>query len=254
MTDPEACDAAPAPVDSILALREEYRRAMACQIVHDSWHARGFTDPYLLLRHDTVVGYGALAGDPDGPRDVIREFYVRPEYRDDALALFRRLIAKSGARRIVAQTNDQLLTLLLFDCARELTSDVILFADSGSTALEAPGALLRPVREADHPRVFPHTREPVGQWGLELEGEIVATGGILLHYNPPYGDLFMEVAGGYRRRGLGAYLVQELKRLAYEMGRVPAARCNRDNVASRRTLERAGMLPCARILQGRIAT
>ena len=46
--------------------------------------------------------------------------------------------------------------------------------------------------------------------------------------------------------------MQELKRLCYEMGRVPAARCRQDNVASRRTLEGAGMLPCARIVSGRI--
>jgi GNAT superfamily N-acetyltransferase len=60
----------------------------------------------------------------------------------------------------------------------------------------------------------------------------------------------MEVDEPYRRRGFGSYLVQELKRIAYEGGHVPAARCNAANVASRRTLEKAGMLPCGRILTG----
>jgi hypothetical protein len=33
--------------------------------------------------------------------------------------------------------------------------------------------------------------EPVGEWLIEDEGFIVATGGIAQHYNPPYGDLYM---------------------------------------------------------------
>ena len=38
-----------------------------------------------------------------------------------------------------------------------------------------------------------------------------------------------------------------------QMERIPAARCNQANEASRRTLQRAGMFPCARIIRGRIA-
>ena len=55
-----------------------------------------------------------------------------------------------------------------------------------------------------------------------------------------------------RRRGVGSFLVQELKRISYEQGKIPAARCNAANVASRATLERAGFLPCARVLVGRL--
>ena len=78
----------------------------------------------------------------------------------------------------------------------------------------------------------------------------MATGGIYLHYNLPYGDISMEVDEQYWRLGYGSYLVQELKRIGYEMGRIPAARCNVTNTASRATLQRAGFLPCARILRG----
>ena len=60
----------------------------------------------------------------------------------------------------------------------------------------------------------------------------------------------MEMAEPLRRRGYGSYLIQELKRVAYEMGKVPAARCNVTNAASRATLQKAGMLPCARVLTG----
>lgn len=45
---PESDIVEPVRLVAILGLRDEYRREMACPIVHDSWHARGFTDSYLL--------------------------------------------------------------------------------------------------------------------------------------------------------------------------------------------------------------
>jgi len=58
----------------------------------------------------------------------------------------------------------------------------------------------------------------------------------------------MEVAKPARRQGFGSYLAQELKRVCYETGKKPAARCNPDNVGSRGTLQKAGFLPCGRLL------
>jgi len=240
------------PVDAILALREEYRREMGCQIVHDSYHARGFTDSYLLRTEGRNVGYGSVTGNPGGPRETIKEFYLLPAFRREAMPLFRELATVAETRWVEAQTNDHLLSLMLFDCATELESETILFADGGTTNHALTGVMLRPVTDADLPTMFPHTREPVGEWGLEVDRQVVATGGLMYHYNPPYGDVYMEVAVPYQRRGYGSYLVQELKRLCYERGCVPSARCHKDNLASRRTLHRAGMLPCAHIVRGRI--
>jgi hypothetical protein len=47
--------------------------------------------------------------------------------------------------------------------------------------------------------------------------------------------------------------VQELKRLAYQLGAIPCARCNPTNIASRRTLQKAGFVPYAHILDGVIS-
>jgi RimJ/RimL family protein N-acetyltransferase len=43
-----------------------------------------------------------------------------------------------------------------------------------------------------------------------------------------------------------------LKRQAYDIGAIPAARCNRDNRPSRKTLQKAGFIPYAHILTGAI--
>jgi len=241
------------PLDAILALREEYRREMNCQIVHDSWHARGFTQSYIFRIADQVVGYGAIGGIQGASRTIVKEFFVRPEYRVSALPIFRRLVTAGNATTIEAQTNDPLLFDMLNQCAVAVSSDTILFSDAVATNLTASGAILRPVTRRDRLKMFPHTHEPVGDWGLEVDSRIVATGGLLFHYNPPYGDIYMEVAAPFRRRGYGSYLVQELKRIGREGGHIPAARTGQDNTASQRTLQRAGMTPCGRIVTGRLA-
>ena len=85
-----------------------------------------------------------------------------------------------------------------------------------------------------------------------MKGAVVATGGVLSHYNPPYADVYMEVAEPQRHKGFGSYLVRALKRVCYEAGKKPASHCDLDNLASRATLQKAGFLPCWRLLVGEV--
>lgn len=242
------------PLEAVLPLRELYRREMNCQIVHDSLPGRGFGDLFSIRTDGLTAGYGFVMGYQGEPRDLVQEFYVLPHLRGHASSIFRQLVEESGARRIEVQSNDLLLTLMLYDFAVDIVSDRILFADSLSTCLCIPGVVFRSTVESDSSRMFEHKVESPGDWLLESDGRIVATGGIATHYNPPYGDLYMEVDASYRRRGYGSYLIQELKRASYQSGRVPAARCNVTNIASRATLQKAGLFPCARMLSGMLIT
>jgi GNAT superfamily N-acetyltransferase len=239
------------PVAEILPFRDLYRREMNCQIVLDSWHARGWSDAYLLRLDGRAVGYGSVGG-RDAPRDLVHEFYVLPAHRAAALPLFRAFVAASGARNIEVQSNDPLLALMLYDCATGIESNVVLFADALTTNLPAPvGVTFRRALEGDRERVVRDGGDPDAGWLLEADdGAIAATGGLLFHYNVPFGDIYMRTGEAFRRRGCGSYLIQELKRACYAMGRVPAARCNASNAASRATLQKAGMLPCGRVLTG----
>lgn len=247
-------DIASVPLEEILPLRELYRREMNCQIVHDSLPRRDFGDLFRIRLDGRVAGYGFVMGYRGEPRDMVMEFYLLPRYRGSAQAIFRTLIEVSNARRIEVETNDVLLTLMLYDFATEITSDRVVFHDALMTDLSIPGAIVREVTDEDRPRIFEHKVEGVGEWLVEHDGAIVATGGIATHYNPPYGDLYMEVDEPRRRKGYGSYLIQELKRISYETGRVPAARCDATNAASRATLQKAGLHPCARMLNGLLLT
>lgn len=242
----------PVPGSVIGILREAYRTAMRAQIVHDSWHARGWMQCFVLGDREAVLGYVALGQAPGQPPDTLKEFYLEPSADSRSEALLGVALRATGARRIEAQTNDPFLGPQLARVATDLEPIAHLFADGGATALPAPGVRLRRIDPAERANVFPHSTEPIGEWGLEAEARIVATGGFLLHYNPPFADLFMEVAPDARGRGYASYLVQELRRLCGEHGRVPAARCDPGNRASQRALERGGMVQCGRIMRGRV--
>jgi GNAT superfamily N-acetyltransferase len=243
-------DVSSVPREETLALRDLHRKEMNCQIVLDSWHGRGWTDSYLLRMDGRIVGYGLVGGVRDEPRETVTEFYVLPAYRGRSLPLFRRFVEGSRARSIEVQSNDLLLTLMLYDCAEGIESNVVLFHDAITTSLSIPGTVFREAGEADKERIAGQGLDTDAGWLLEADDAIAATGGLLFHYNVPFGDIYMGVAEPLRRRGYGSYLIQELKRVAYEMGKVPAARCNVTNAASRATLQKAGMLPCARVLTG----
>lgn len=106
----------------------------------------------------------------------------------------------------------------------------------------------RPLRPTERRTIFPHHHEPVGDYAIELNDKVVATGGYLTHYNPPFVDLFMEVDEPFRRRGIGSFLIHQLIRECVLKGLSPAARCRPDNTASRACLLRAGMTHHADLL------
>jgi len=235
--------------------RERYRNETKGQIVHDSLHRRpGWTASHQLEVDATVVGYGSVAiAGPWSGRPTIYEFYVIPEYRPQAFALFELYRGASAARAFEVQTNDSLLTIMLHAYGRGIVSEKIVFEDKIETFISMKGAILRRETDDDADRECIAQRQGGTKWRLEMGGTVVAAGGVNFHYNPPYGDIYMEVLEGFRRQGFGAYLVQELKRVTYELGQVPCARCSTANVASRQTLQRAGFAPCGHILLGSIA-
>ena len=206
---------------------------------------------YLLKVGDTVVGYGSIAvSGPWKDKPTAYEFYVLPQYRSRAFDLFETLLADGGAVGIEVQSNDPLITVMLHTYAHHIESDSILFHDRLTTSHRPEGVTFRKATPADVARLLPHQQG--ADYVVDCNGDIAGSGGILFHYNRPYGDIYMEVAEPFRRRGFGSYLVQELKRVCYENGNVPGARCNQKNTASRRTLQSAGFVPCGQILSGSV--
>jgi GNAT superfamily N-acetyltransferase len=240
----------------IAGMRDMYRLEMSCQIIHDSIHVRaGWTHEYLLTDGGARVGYGSVAvAGPWQAKPTVYEFFVLPQYRGHMFDLFTALLNVSGVNEIETQSNDPLLTTMLHAFTPAVASESILFHDRLTTAHAPPDALVRKATPDDAAQIAEQDLDSAASWLVTVGGVVAGSGDILFHYNRPYGDIYMKVGESFRRRGLGAYLVQELKRVCYEGGSVPAARCNPKNIASRQTLQRAGFVPCGHILTGTIAS
>jgi GNAT superfamily N-acetyltransferase len=248
--------AALASNQEIVPLRARYRAEANGQIVHDSLHTRaGWTKSYLLQVDDRAAGFGSVAlGGPWKDKPTVFEFYLLPEARGRAFDLFEALVRASGAHFFEVQTSDILLAVMLHTYGSDLASEKIVFRDELTTSLPGQGSALKRVTSEEESACCFQERAGKSDWTLELDAKPVGSGALLFHYNYPYCDVAMEINEEYRRRGLGAYLVQELKRIGYEMGGIPAARCDPSNVASRKTLQKAGFVPFAHILVGKLVT
>jgi RimJ/RimL family protein N-acetyltransferase len=187
------------------------------------------------------IGYGSVWGkDKRENRDTIFEFYLSDPFRKYDSRIFADFIKCSGSGFIQCQSNDILITRMLFEYANNIKTEAIIFEDSYETDLNIPGSSLIKNEMPD---------EEV-EYRLEKNNGIVATGGYVWNYNNPFIDLYYEVREEHRNNGFGSLIVQELKKEAYRLKRVPAARCNVKNLASKRTLIKAGMRVCGYMLIG----
>jgi GNAT superfamily N-acetyltransferase len=246
-------DARRADLTAIAPWRARFLAEIAAQVRYDAVHRRGWSDAYLLAVDGVDVGYGAIKGSDDiAARDTLFELYLDPAARRHAVPLARAVLTASGATRLTCQTNDAGLYGVFRQLATRIEVEAVLFGDHHDTALAVAGAIARRRREDDV--IFEHTAEPVGEMVVEFDGAIVATGGALTHYNPPYADLHMEVRPDVRRRGFGALVLQAVKARCHARALIPAARTGVANLASQATLRRAGLRECGFVLTGRVVS
>jgi hypothetical protein len=237
-------------VKEIIPLRSLFLQEGNFQFIHNAFHQRGWSDCFLLRSNEEVVGYGATCGRGNWAteRSTIFEFYIIPAYRKLASSFFPKLVEASGVTFVECQSNDPLLAGMVFEYSEDIKAETILFEDHVATQYDIPGVVFRKHKGDD--KLFEHKVEGAGEYVLEVSNEIVATGGFLLHYNHPYSDLYMEVDEKHRRKGYGAYILQELKKESYKSGRKPGARCNVLNKVSKATLLKAGLRVCGYGLTG----
>jgi hypothetical protein len=186
-------------LEAILPLRKLFLQEANHQIRYNARHERGWSDSCILAADGSRVGYGSIMVREIPDRDTVFEYFVVPPFRKYASTLFRSLLDAAHPQFIECQSNDPLLSSMLFEFGRGIFSDTVLFEDHCVTQLHLPGAVVRR-RRADE-EAFAHGIEPVGDYVLDLNGEVIATGGFMLHYNEPFADLYMEVREDRRRRG-----------------------------------------------------
>jgi len=234
-------------IEEIQELRSLFLWENHFQFVYNKCHENGWADTWLFIIDSKKAGYGAIWGaDRREDRDAIFEFYLTMPFRKFANLIFEEFSTISGATLIECQSNDMLLSSMLYAFAKNINAEAVLFEDNFQTDLALPGVIFRREPEAVN------TDYEAAGYFLDLDGDIVASGGLMLNYNKPYADIYMEVKEPFRQKGFGSLIIQELKKESYLMGRVPSARCNINNLASKASLLKAGFKVCGAILKGEI--
>ncbi|MEM6632101.1 MAG: GNAT family N-acetyltransferase [Bacteroidota bacterium] len=240
-----------ASLAEILSLREHFLKENPFQIRYHACHERGWSDSYLIQMGEKPIGYSSVKGKEElSDRDAIFEFYLLPEFQKFSSDIFSELLKETKVVYIESQSNEPLLTSCLYEFGKNIYADVILFEDGKPTDFSFPHLTFRKRNPGEN--VFGKLERDAGAYVLEEAGEIIADGGFLTHYNLPFADLYMEVREDRRKQGYGSFILQEIKKLCYQEGRVPAARCNLANKASQATLKKAGMKICGFMLTGEV--
>lgn len=235
----------------ILLLRGLYLQENNFQIRYDACHVRNWADEYLILLEGNPIGYASTKGLIElKDRDTLFELYILPAFRNYSRRIIQLIAETAQLTHMESQSNDLLTSSMLYECCKNIKSEVVLFQDHTQTNWEKPAVEFRK-REKDE-CIPGKADEDMGAYVLLKDKAIIATGGFLLHYNKPFADLYMEVASDFRGKGYAKYILQEIKKECFKAGRIPSARCNISNPASKGALLGAGMKIAGYMLQGKI--
>ena len=209
---------------------------------------------------DGVVGYLTALD------DTLNELFLVPEHRSHADSVLAQAIESLGLAYAWASTFDPIALAACTSSPRAYQVLGCQFRTWHPAVLPAldpvPTERLATLEDVDlvgaanHPEIFDDPKDiPIwlgNGWVTLFEVPDRLTGfGLCTPVGPHTTacDVGIRVCEPYQRRGLGAWIVQRMVARAENQGLVATAGCAIDNVASRRTLERAGFVADHRLLQ-----
>lgn len=211
--------------------------------------------PYRLEIDGADAGFAAVH---DG--GFVTQFALGDAHKRHGEAMFDRLRHETGARAALVPSCDAVFLAHALVGHRRITVQACLFAAlGGPSSRQDRGVRLRPATPDDAETIRRHSGElfaPIerriadGEVSVTIHDGTAVGFGLIVRGSllPGTASIGLHTVEEWRGRGLGAataaLLVAECRRL----GLRAVAGCARDNVASRRTLERAGMFPSARLL------
>ena len=208
---------------------------------------------------DRIVGYAVIGG------EAVVEFFLAPDVLAALPAAFAAVLDHTQVGRALCKTFDTLLLTAAASRPAHTSTAGYLFREVRDPSFTPdPDVVTRIGLLADLDAVwsiqdgFFDDRGEVRQY-LDAQslflyeaggGELLGCG-ILTRVVPgdTAVDVGMVVAPAHRRRGLGSYIVADLKARCLRVGDRPIAGCDAANLASRRALENAGFTTAHSLLE-----
>lgn len=212
------------------------------------------------------AGYFCL----DADHCLVR-FHLWENYQYRAREIFQWIISMHTIQQAIASTIEPLYFSLCLDFQHHMIPHTYLFHDTDALLPLNTGIEDVAFRKAakgdldDIVRFYQANTEGPDEWihgflrrrlerdelfVLSDQQNLVATGEcILSQQQTPYADLGMVVAQAYRSRGLGSFMLTQLKKYCYETGLKPICSCEVTNLASKKAIEKAGFISVQRIMK-----
>lgn len=205
-----------------------------------------------------------------GPDGVLLRFHLWQDYRDRAQEIFHWIISTYGIQCAIASTIEPPYLSLCLDVQSSIVLHSYLFRDHTRVELSSglsSGSFRKAEKQEldDIAHFYLANTEGPGEWieaflherlaRAELfvlcdQQTVVATGECIpSQRQAPYADLGMVVAQAYCGRGLGSFMLTQLKNHCYQAGWQPICSCAVANRASKRAIEKAGFISEQRMME-----
>lgn len=239
--------------DSILQLREEYLHSLPEGQEYFLEIVIEYSDIYEIILEEETVGY--LSYDSDERK--LFELYIVSHIRDKYEKIFKLIIDEFNLKSALCKTFDHPLLAACMQEQKSVSVAGILFREKMVKKIPEHNELV--IRKAAitdlekisliNEYVFESVEE-IRDYILseqillfEKESEIVGIGLYTkIFENRLETDIGMLVNEKFRREGFGVFIINYMYNYLKESGLNPQCGCSADNIASKKTLEKAGFI------------
>lgn len=221
----------------------------------------GDSECYEIIYDDKIIGHFSV----DSQKTLV-QFYVSKEYYQYKEIVFKHIIASDMVEKAAVSTLESEFIALCLDYQKSIYVDSYLFIDNEKIKNELDifrniSFTFRLAQKSDIDTIKNKCDSAFEGYYEDLIGNdqlfVLYDGVDLLGigefrtsktHGGQYGDIGMCVAESYWRKGIGTYIVDQLKDHCYSKGVIPMAACDVQNIASRKTLEKSGLITNHRII------
>lgn len=240
-------------------LAKEYIKTLASPI-DGYWEniVIGTSHCYIIIYNGRKAGHFFV----DSKKTLV-QFNTYKDYSIHASEIFEYLISNDFVKNASVSTKETEFLSLCLDYQKSISVDCYLFTDNKNITYELNNFENVSLRLAENNNIdtIKVKCDPAfdGYYEDLIQNNqlfVLYSGDILLGIgefrifksDKQYGDIGMVVAEEYRKKGIGTYIITQLKEHCYRNNLKPMACCNHKNIASRKTLEKSGFIGNHRII------
>lgn len=227
------------------------------------WYSIINQSPHWEIRDsDDLIGFACTNAE-----NVLLQFYLLPQYLPQGLAIFKKFIEQREIKQGIVGTNNPQYLSLALHFVDKVKVHTYLFGEDRELVMAEKEGVLNECHIEDLDRLVDFCHLSMGAPITWLRGYIsglIEQGEIFVFQNkdkilgtcevrrskssPKYADLGMIVSPEFRKMGYGTYLLNRAKGIAKSWALQPICSCEKDNVASLKSIQQCGFVSTHRLI------